>query len=115
MNSYKIGVFFEAMAVVILTLKGYCIRDVRYKTSMGEIDVIATKGKMLIFVEVKRRKRGNDVFEAISHSNKKRIERTAQHFLSIKPEYQYGDIRFDAILFKGFFGKHVKQAWISNL
>ncbi len=115
MNSYVIGVFFEAMAVAILTLKGYRIRAQRYKTAMGEIDIIASKGRVLIFVEVKRRRRGNDVFETIGHINKKRIERTAQHFLTTKPQFYDYDMRFDAMLFKGFLWKHVKQAWISSL
>ena len=50
------GLFAETVAALLLRLKGYAIVARRYKTPVGEIDLVALKGKRLAFIEVKRRK-----------------------------------------------------------
>jgi putative endonuclease len=44
----------------LLRLKGYAVVARRYKTPVGEIDLVALKGKRLAFIEVKRRKTKED-------------------------------------------------------
>ena len=55
-KAYRRGLFAETVAALLLRLKGYAIVARRYKTPVGEIDLVALKGKRLAFVEVKRRK-----------------------------------------------------------
>jgi len=55
-KAYRRGVFAETLAALLFRLKGYRIVASRYRTPVGEIDLVALKGKRLAFVEVKRRK-----------------------------------------------------------
>jgi len=45
----------ENYAAFYLRLKGYQILEKRFKTRQGEIDLIARKGGVLVFTEVKKR------------------------------------------------------------
>ena len=45
----------EWIAAAYLLLKGYRILALRYRTKLGEIDIVARKGDLAVFVEVKAR------------------------------------------------------------
>jgi putative endonuclease len=55
-RAYRSGLFAETIAPIMLRLNGHRIVARRYKTRVGEIDLVALKGRRLAFVEVKRRK-----------------------------------------------------------
>jgi putative endonuclease len=55
-RAYRHGLLAETIAALLLRLKGHRIIARRYKTPVGEIDLVALKGKRLAFVEVKQRK-----------------------------------------------------------
>ena len=55
-NRKEIGDYGEAIAQRYLRRRFYRIVETNYKTKHGEIDIIATKGRYIIFVEVKSRK-----------------------------------------------------------
>lgn len=55
MNSYEIGVIGEKASVEYLKKNKYKIVTTNFKTTFGEIDIIATKGKEIVFFEVKTR------------------------------------------------------------
>ena len=59
-RAYRSGVFAETLAALLLRLKGHRVVARRYKTPVGEIDLVALKGKRLAFIEVKRRKTAED-------------------------------------------------------
>ncbi|HUU66777.1 MAG TPA: YraN family protein [Methyloceanibacter sp.] len=54
------GVFAETLAAALYRLKGYRIVARRYKTPVGEIDLVALKARRLAFIEVKRRRTQDD-------------------------------------------------------
>jgi Uncharacterised protein family UPF0102 len=54
-RAYRRGLFAESIAALLLRLKGHRIIARRYKTPVGEIDLVALKGKRLAFVKVKQR------------------------------------------------------------
>ena len=57
MNDTRLlGRFGEAAAAEYLRGRGYAILGMNYRTRLGEIDVIASKGKYVAFVEVKLRR-----------------------------------------------------------
>jgi len=85
----------ELIGVLYLTLKGYKILKRRYKTFVGEIDIVAKKGNTFIFVEVKYRPTYERALYAINEFQQRRLLRTAESFMVKKS----GFCRFDCLLF----------------
>jgi putative endonuclease len=97
-RAYRSGLVAETLVALLLRLKGNRILARRYKTPVGEIDLIALKGKRLTFVEVKRRKRFEEAAEALPTRARRRIVRAAQYWLAAHPAYNGHDMRFDVAL-----------------
>lgn len=97
MKSQLLGKAGEAKAAEYLRRKKYRIEAAGYHCRYGEIDLIAIKGNLVVFVEVKLRK--NDSFaearEAVTRSKTDKIRKTALMWLAQNP----GDwqARFDVI------------------
>ena len=97
-KAYRSGLFAEALAGLLLRLKGHRIIAQRYKTPVGEIDLIALKGKRLAFIEVKRRKSFEDAAWTLPTRARRRIVRAAQYWLSSHPAFNGHDMSFDVVL-----------------
>jgi putative endonuclease len=97
-RAYRSGLFAESLVALLLRLRGNRIVARRYKTPVGEIDLVALKGKRLAFVEVKRRKSFEDAAEALPSRARRRIVRAAQYWLAAHPSYHGHDMRFDVVL-----------------
>ncbi len=95
------GRWAEFVARIVLTMTGYRILSTNYKTPVGEIDIIANKNKVVVFIEVKARPQIAQAAAAVSVSQQRRIQRAAEYFLLHKPQYQSQDIRFDVALVTG--------------
>ena len=111
MKSYRLGLFAEYLAILIYKLKFYNIICHRKKNFVGEIDIIASKGKQLIFIEVKAR--NNNIIENIvPKSQQNRIRRSAELFLSHNNKYNGWDIRFDLVFIRPYkLPVIIKNAW----
>lgn len=106
------GRLAERLALALLWLKGYRILEQRYKTPVGEIDIIAQKNGMLIFLEVKARGEIQDAAASISIRQRQRIARAAEAFLARHPSHAGQSCRFDAVLVApGRLPKHIADAW----
>ena len=55
-NSHQIGLQMEDLAARYLEYKGYEVLARRYKGRLGEIDLVARQGDVLVFAEVKYRR-----------------------------------------------------------
>src|ERR1044071_3971488 len=97
-KAYRRGVLAEAVVATLLRLKGNRIVARRYKTPVGEIDLVALKGKRLAFIEVKRRKTQEDAAWTLPTRQRRRIIRAAQYWLAGHPDYAGHDIGFDVVL-----------------
>jgi putative endonuclease len=97
-RAYRRGLFAETLAAFLLRLKGHRIVAQRYRTPVGEIDLVALKGRRLAFIEVKRRKTRDDAAWTIPTRQKRRIVRAAQYWLAGHPAYAGHDIAFDVVL-----------------
>lgn len=116
-NSYTSGHIAEFISRFFLRLKGYKILKSRFiigrGTNAGEIDIIAKRGKNIIFIEVKKRQTINLAMEVIFQKQMKRISKSAEIFLAKNPQYNNYNCRFDAICFNKYYKfKHIKNAWI---
>ena len=103
MNSYESGLFAEFWAKMYLRLHGFRIVRSRYitgrNTGRAEIDIIARRGNLMIFVEVKRRRDVPTAWDAITPAQAVRLRRAAEGFIA-RTNWT-GNTRFDAILVCG--------------
>lgn len=100
-TSYSKGVEAEKAAARYLKRQGFEVLHERYKTKFGEIDLVAFKKNLLIFVEVKAHRQVDDSLYAVTPKTRRRIEQSALWFLSEFPEYNDFDMRFDVMVLKG--------------
>jgi putative endonuclease len=102
----------ETLAAWYLRLCGYKIIATRYKTPIGEIDLIARRFGVTVFVEVKARQRQEMLADALSAVNTRRITRAAQYFITRHPAFANADLRFDVIFLAPFtWPRHVRNAF----
>jgi len=92
------GLSAETRAVVLLLLKGYRILARRWQSPVGEIDIVARRRGVLVFVEVKARAGLDAAAEALSGRQQRRIRAAAAAWLAGHPEDASREIRFDAVL-----------------
>jgi putative endonuclease len=112
-RAYLRGKGAEKIAAFYLRVKGYEILEQRFKTPVGEIDLLARKGKTLIAIEVKRRDNLEKASLALTAFQKKRIERALLHYLTGKSSCL--DLRFDVVLISPWtWPRHIRGAWISE-
>ncbi|MCT4574795.1 MAG: YraN family protein [Alphaproteobacteria bacterium] len=97
LTSYNKGLLAEFLASIFLVLRGYKILNKRYKTKVGEIDIVARKGNYIHFVEVKLRKNQALAKEAISYKNQVRVTNAAKIYLQKNQKYLNYNLSFDAI------------------
>lgn len=88
----------ETLAAWYLRAKGYRILEQRFKTPVGEIDLIAKRGKALVFCEVKRRQSEQAAREAITAQQRQRIARAAEAYVARRPTFADHEQRVDALL-----------------
>lgn len=80
-KAYRRGHSSEWLAAAALMLKGFRIVARRYRTRLGEIDLIARRGNLVLIVEVKARKTLMEAMEAIAYESERRIEGAADLWL----------------------------------
>ena len=108
------GRFSEQMAGWFLRLKGFGILAQRYKAPGGEIDIVAKRGGLIIFVEVKARQSMTDAIHATSNQNRRRVIAAADSFLARHPHLAECVLRYDIIAIAGWRLRHLPQAWRSD-
>jgi putative endonuclease len=102
----------EALAAWFLRLKLYRIIGTRYKTPVGEIDLVAERLGTIVFVEVKMRSHRSAEADALAAVNQRRISHAAQYWLAKHPRTAERDMRFDVIfLARNSWPRHVINAF----
>lgn len=119
-DTYNSGRLAEWLALFYLISRGYFPVGKNVVTGKGthagEVDLIVRKGKLLVFVEVKKRQNLEKAAYAISERQKQRIIRGAEAFLKKHKKYDAFDIRFDAVLVEfPWHIQHLTNAWISTM
>ncbi|HCH72519.1 MAG TPA: YraN family protein [Ochrobactrum sp.] len=87
----------ERFASMVLLLKGFRVIARRYRTRLGEIDLIARRGDLVIIVEVKARNSLEDAQLAVTPQAMHRIEAAADLWLQRQPDHARLSLRFDLI------------------
>jgi putative endonuclease len=97
LRAYKRGHRSEWLAAAALMFKGYRIVARRFKTKLGEIDLIARRGDLILVVEVKARPTLIEAMDAVGPQAMRRIEAAADLWLARQPDYARLSVRFDLI------------------
>jgi putative endonuclease len=96
-GAHLFGLKAESIAALLLQLKGYSILERRYAISGGEIDLIARRGGVIAFVEVKARGDIEAAIASISATKQRRIARAARVWLSRNQWAAGQTLRGDAV------------------
>jgi putative endonuclease len=97
---------------MLLLAKGYWILARRWKSPVGEIDLIARRGRLLVFVEVKAREHFDDAAEAVTTRQQRRIIAAAEAWLARHPSGRPPEVRFDAVLVAPWrLPRHIRGAF----
>ncbi len=110
------GAGAERIAALWLQLKGWRIVARRLAgkrgSGVGEVDLIAKRGAVLAFVEIKYRPTQAQAAQAVTVNQRQRIVRAAKAFISANPAYNSHIVRFDAVLVAPrSWPRHVINAW----
>ena len=97
LKAYRRGHRGEWLAALALLVKGYRIVARRYRTPLGEIDLIARRGDLVLIVEVKARPTLMQAMEAISYPSERRIEGAADLWLTRQRDHARLSMRFDLV------------------
>jgi putative endonuclease len=110
------GHFAELLAAAYLRLRGYRILARRHKTRSGEIDLIASRGDVVAFIEVKARAGENLAVDAVSFAAQRRIRNAADQWIA--REHRRGrdvsrfSFRFDIVaILPGRWPRHYPDAF----
>lgn len=91
--------------------KGYRILERRFRTPVGEIDLIVRRGKVIAYVEVKQRPGEALALEAVNATARRRISRAAAWYGARLKEPGLTE-RFDVISIRPWrLPRHLKNAW----
>ncbi|WP_454748698.1 YraN family protein [Ciceribacter selenitireducens] len=91
------GRLSEYWAALYLLLKGYRIVALRYRTRAGEVDLIARKGNLVVFVEVKARRDEVLAVDAVGAMTQARIRSASDHWLSRQADSHRLSMRYDIV------------------
>ncbi|CDN50651.1 YraN family protein [Neorhizobium galegae] len=111
-RAYKRGHLSEYLAALYLFVKGYRILAIRYRTKIGEIDLIARKGDLVIFVEVKARRGESEAIDAVGYTTQNRIRAASALWLSKRKHVATLSQRYDIIaVLPGRLPRHFPDAF----
>jgi putative endonuclease len=110
--AFRVGLSAESRAAAYLIAKGFRILARRFRSPVGEVDIVARRGRLLVFAEVKARNRLDDAAESLLPRQQRRIAAAASAWLVAHPDDAESDIRFDAVLVApGRLPRHIPAAF----
>ncbi len=110
--AFRRGDRAELFCLWHLRLKGYRILARRYRTPVGEIDLVARRGGVLAAIEVKARGDLRMASEAVTARQRQRIARALSYFLANRPDLARLSPRFDVMLVAPRrLPRHLVDAW----
>jgi putative endonuclease len=110
--AFRFSLSAESRAAAYLIAKGHRILSRRFRTPVGEIDIVARRRGVLVFVEVKARESFDAAAEAIGPRQRDRIVAAARSWLAAHPQDAGRPMRFDVVLVvPGRLPRHLPAAF----
>ena len=96
----RLGSAAEERAARLLQLAGYDILARNFRCRMGELDIVARRGTLLVIAEVRLRRssRFGGAGASITAAKRARIVRAARFLLARQPRLATLAVRFDTLL-----------------
>jgi putative endonuclease len=114
--AFRLGISAESRAAALLIAKGFRILARRWRSPVGEIDIVARRRQLLVFVEVKARENLDDAAWSVTERQRMRIIAAAEAWLAQYPDQSIRDIRFDAMLVApGRIPRHLPAAFDASV
>lgn len=112
LKAYRRGHRAEWLAALMLMTKGYRIAARRFKTPVGEVDLIARKNDLILFVEVKARASQQAALDSVSLSSQKRIESAGEWWISQQKDASQLSWRCDIVAVTPWkWPHHYEDVW----
>jgi putative endonuclease len=109
---YRLGRLAEGLCAWHLRFCGYRVLARRFRSPVGEIDLVARRGHILAFIEVKARADRGQALDAVTPRQRARVRRAAELFVAHRPRLADCDFRFDVmVVTPGRWPSHVIDAW----
>lgn len=105
-STHRKGQRGEDRAAAHLRALGYSVVERNFRCRLGEIDIVARDGEVLVFVEVRTRSHGDrgSALETVTPAKQRQIARVAGHYLAVRRP-SMAECRFDVV---GITGDHVE-------
>ncbi|UUX52164.1 YraN family protein [Nisaea acidiphila] len=114
-RAQRFGILAEALCRFILRLKGYRILASRLRTKVGEIDILAERGRTLAIVEVKARPTERAAREAVTNVQWRRLQRAALWVQRGNAHLAQHRLRFDLFAVAHWrVPRHIQNVWIAD-
>lgn len=111
-KAHRRGHVSEYLAAFYLMAKGYRILAIRYRTRLGEIDLVARKGDLVVFVEVKARVGEREALDAVGFATQERIRAASDLWLSKRKDAARLSQRYDIVaILPGRLPRHFPDAF----
>jgi len=111
-QSYLWGHIAEYLCIILLLGKGYSILARRYRNTSGEIDIIAARGSLIVFIEVKARADRAAALLSVTPVKQQRVLRAASGYIASNAKYAHHGLRFDMMVVTSLLRiYHLKDAW----
>lgn len=105
------GRWGETLAALYLQIQGWRIVARRVRTRVGEVDLVARRGRTTLFIEVKTRATAAELDIAIDRHRLSRVA-AAANLLSPRFARAGDDLRIDVILLAPWsLPRHIRNAW----
>lgn len=111
-RSWRYGRFAEGLCAWHLRFRGYRVVARGFRVSVGEIDIVARRGRTLAVIEVKARRDWDRAAEALGAKQRRRIGRAAAAFVASHNDCAGLNVRYDVMLVRPWrVPRHLTGAW----
>ncbi len=110
------GQHWEIFAADFLRRNGLKILELRYRCRLGEIDLVCADGAALVIVEVRARRSTSfaQASATIDLRKRRKLSRSARHYLMQHPQWIDAQIRFDVVAIDDIDSETPRVQWLRN-
>ena len=111
-NAERRGRLSEHIAAWSCRLKGFRVLEMRYRTPLGEMDLVLRRRSLLVFAEVKARRSFDQAMHALRLRQQQRLARAAELYIRDHPIHAACTVRFDLIAICPWrWPRQIEDAW----